>query len=164
MTRRGPEIEKSKRFERPVPRRDFLGIAAAWSALSAFTLAALGSLRLPMPAVFPESNPVVKLGPTERFKVGSASYFPEHRLWLFRDVAGFHALSSVCTHLGCIAKREDGGTFKCPCHGSRFDALGAVEGGPAPRGLAWIELTLSPEGLLVANTLQEVAVGTILAA
>lgn len=158
------QIETSDRFGTPKTRRDFLGLAAAWSAILAFVMAALGAMRLPMPSVFPESNSKVKLGRPERFTVGSMTYFPKTRLYLFRDGDGFHAISSVCTHLGCVAERVDDGTFNCPCHGSKFDAVGAVTGGPAPKGLIWLELTISPEGWLVADTLKEVERGAILAA
>ncbi len=155
------DLFKSERFKSPRTRRDFLGLAAAWSAIIAFAMAMLGSLRLPMPSVFPESNPRVKLGPPQRFAVGSATYFPKHRLWLFRNEAGFHAISSICTHLGCVAEREDDGIFSCPCHGSIFDSVGRVKGGPAPKGLVWIELSMSPEGQLIAETLKPVLAETM---
>ncbi len=154
------DLFKSKRFKPPQSRRDFLGLAAAWSAIVAFAMAMLGSLRLPMPSVFPESNPRVKLGLPKQFAVGSATYFPKHSLWLFRDEAGFHAISSICTHLGCVAEREDDGAFSCPCHGSIFDDAGRVKGGPAPKGLVWVELGMSPEGQLIAETLKPVLAET----
>lgn len=152
-------LETSKRFATPRTRRDFLGLAAAWSAIGAFVMALLGAMRLPMPSVFPESNTRVKLGRPQDFVIGSTTYFPSHRLWLYRDEEGLHAISSVCTHLGCIAERTATGEFHCPCHGSRFDASGAVTGGPAPKGLVWVELTVSPEGWLVADTLKDVGAG-----
>lgn len=47
-----------------------------------------------------------------------------------------HAISAVCTHLGCIVGWDaDAGEFACPCHGSRFDADGEVTRGPAGRSL-----------------------------
>lgn len=152
-------IEASERFAAPKTRRDFLGLAAAWSAVGAFVMALLGAMRLPMPSVFPESNTRVKLGKPQEFAMGSTTYFPAPRLWLYRDERGLHAISSVCTHLGCIAERTESGEFHCPCHGSKFDASGAVESGPAPKGLMWVELAVSPEGWLVADTLKEVDAG-----
>lgn len=162
MTLNQDQLAGAQRFETPETRRDFLGLAAAWSAVVAMVMATLGAMRLPMPSVFPESNSRVKLGTPERYKMGTKQYFPKHRLWLFRNEEGFHAISSTCTHLGCIALRNDDGTFLCPCHGSRFDDVGNVEGGPAPKGLVWVELTVSPEGWLVADTLKEVEQGTVL--
>ncbi|MFQ5494858.1 MAG: ubiquinol-cytochrome c reductase iron-sulfur subunit [Phycisphaerae bacterium] len=154
-------IGQSERFKPPATRRDFLGLAATWSTVVAFVMAMLGSLRLPMPSVFPESDSKVKLGRPEQFAVGSATYFPVPHLWLFRNDEGFHAISSVCTHLGCITERTADGSFKCPCHGSKFDANGQVTGGPAPKGLVWADLSVSPEGGLVADTLKEVTAGTV---
>ncbi len=40
----------------------------------------------------------------------------------------------VCTHLGCIPNRREGG-WLCPCHGSQYDNSGRVIQGPAPRNL-----------------------------
>ncbi len=158
------QLHTSKRFEPPKTRRDFLGLMAAWSAVAAFVMAMIGAFRLPMPSVFPESDSRSKLGKPSQFAVDSTTYFAKKRLWLYRDAAGFHAMSSVCTHLGCIAEKLEDGQFSCPCHGSKFDAGGAVMGGPAPKGLIWVELSVSPEGYLVADTLKAVATGTILSA
>jgi nitrite reductase/ring-hydroxylating ferredoxin subunit len=166
MAHTGPfgDLETTRRFAKPAARRDFLGIAAAWSAIAAFAMAALGALRLPMPSVFPESNSRVRLGRPDGYRAGSATYFPAQRLWLYRTERGFHAISSVCTHLGCIAVRNEDGSFSCPCHGSEFGSDGALNGGPAPKGLVWVELSVSPEGFLIADVLKEVESGTILQA
>jgi Rieske Fe-S protein len=124
----------------------------------------LGAMRLPMPSVFPESDSLIKLGRPEQFTQGSATYFPMYQIWLFHESQGFHAISSVCTHLGCTAERKEGVGFVCPCHGSKFDETGKVLGGPAPKGLVWVELSVSPEGWLMADTLKEVEPGTTFAA
>lgn len=60
------------------------------------------------------------------------------RLAVYRDPTGsLHALSSVCTHLGCIVKFNDAEkTWDCPCHGSRFSIDGDIVDGPATRPLA----------------------------
>jgi Rieske Fe-S protein len=52
------------------------------------------------------------------------------------DDGGLHALSPVCTHLGCIvAWNQAERSWDCPCHGSRFGRDGAVLHGPAVRDL-----------------------------
>jgi cytochrome b6-f complex iron-sulfur subunit len=44
----------------------------------------------------------------------------------------FVALSSVCTHEGCIITyNHAAGNFPCPCHGSVFSSTGSVLQGPA---------------------------------
>jgi glycine/D-amino acid oxidase-like deaminating enzyme/nitrite reductase/ring-hydroxylating ferredoxin subunit len=57
---------------------------------------------------------------------------------VYRDREGIcHRRSAVCPHLGCIVHWNDAEkTWDCPCHGSRFDALGEVINGPANRPLA----------------------------
>lgn len=55
------------------------------------------------------------------------------RLAVYRDEQnGLHALSPICTHLGChVAFNGVERSWDCPCHGSRFDIEGRVLDGPA---------------------------------
>jgi Rieske Fe-S protein len=50
-----------------------------------------------------------------------------------RDKDGtVHSMSAVCVHLGCIVTWNAAEkTWDCPCHGSRYDAVGTVINGPA---------------------------------
>ena len=50
----------------------------------------------------------------------------------------------------------------CPCHGSKFSLDGHVTGGPAPRPLQTLQITLSEEGQLVVDTAVPVARENIL--
>ena len=49
---------------------------------------------------------------------------------------GFMAISTKCTHLGCIVNTDaDKKGFTCPCHSSHFDIYGEVLESPATRPL-----------------------------
>jgi Rieske Fe-S protein len=68
---------------------------------------------------------------------GSLVQSGDRKLAVYRDDDGeLHVMSPVCTHLKCIVgwNAEDR-TWDCPCHGSRFDALGKVIDGPATKDL-----------------------------
>jgi len=64
-----------------------------------------------------------------------------HKIAVYRDEAGaVHEMSARCTHLGCAVRwNSQDATWDCPCHGSRFDACGAVINGPAVSALAPVE-------------------------
>lgn len=63
---------------------------------------------------------------------------------VYRDESGlFHEFSAKCPHLGCSVNWNSvEKTWDCPCHGSRFDALGTVINGPALANLERTTVTL----------------------
>ncbi len=149
------------RLEKEIKRRDFLGMAALGAFFAAMGTAALGMLRLPRPSVLPEPLRRYKIGAPNAIAVGEALVPADRNVYVFRHEKGFYAISAVCTHLGCIVKQASAG-FNCPCHGSRFDSMGRVIGGPAPRPLDWYTLSLAPDGQLVVDEGTTVKVGTYL--
>ena len=55
---------------------------------------------------------------------------------LFNDGGDVKKFSARCTHLACDIEWNGGEqTWDCPCHGSRFSAIGEVIRGPAKRNL-----------------------------
>lgn len=155
-------IEKSKpsRLDPPrVTRRSFLSLAAIGSFLAATATAVAGMLRLPRPAVLPGPVRRFKVGHPEQFSVGTETLFEKENFFVFRDTEGIYAVSATCTHLGCTVTRSASG-FECPCHGSKFGAAGAVQAGPAPRPLPWLEVGRAADGQLVVYADNEVPTGT----
>jgi Rieske Fe-S protein len=138
-------------------RRDVLGLAAVWTFFGTIIAAIIGAFRLPLPAVFPETDSRFPIGKPEDFPLGQAVHISSRRLWIFSEQDGVAAVSTVCPHLGCLVKREENGEFLCPCHGSRFDAAGKVLSGPPPRGLFWVEISLGPDGRLIVDSEREVS-------
>ncbi len=52
------------------------------------------------------------------------------------ETDGLMALYMRCVHLGCrVPWCAPSQGFECPCHGSRYNAIGQYFGGPAPRNL-----------------------------
>ena len=77
----------------------------------------------------------LQLGDPKSFDTGTATYFPEGRLYVTNAKGDLFALSQKCPHLGCqVPFCESSGRFECPCHGSVFDIGGEWIEGPAPRG------------------------------
>ena len=64
------------------------------------------------------------------------------KIAVYRDDNGtLHAFSAVCPHLQCVVRwNACEKTWDCPCHGSRFDALGCVLNGPAVSDLKRAEV------------------------
>lgn len=69
-----------------------------------------------------------------------------HRLAVYRNSNGeLSALSTVCTHLGCLVRWNNAEkSWDCPCHGSRFDPHGRVNG-PAVTALEVKSLPPEPD-------------------
>jgi nitrite reductase/ring-hydroxylating ferredoxin subunit len=158
-TQAAEAVERSRLAPEPLPRRDFLGLAAVWSALGALLFATLGLLKLVKPGVLPSPSKKFRvtlpdsLGPAEPFLAAGRPVV------LVRDAEGVFAVSRVCTHLGCIVQPSAAG-FDCPCHGSRFARDGTVIRGPAPKPLRWLSVTALGGGTYVVDEGASVPPGT----
>lgn len=153
-------------------RRDFLSRLGIGAGVVAIGYQGAASLRSLVPNVSYDAPTTVKLGPPGDFPDG-LKFLPDMRLFVFRDGKVFHAISAVCTHLGCTVRAEalsqvetrtvEGQAlrmthrFQCPCHGSKYAGDGSNIAGPAPKPLAWFHLSIAPDdGQLVADLAQEV--------
>jgi len=67
-------------------------------------------------------------------------------------VEGLTGLFQKCVHLGCrVPWCASSQGFECPCHGSKYNAAGEYEAGPAPRNLDRFALEVVA-GRLIINT------------
>lgn len=132
-------------------RRRFL-VTTGTTTVVAGVLGFLGATaRFLFPNVLYEPSARFAVGRPNDFPSGTATFLPDRRVFIFNSSAGFYAISSVCTHLGCNVRYIEGNGFRCPCHGSGFDENGQVVQGPAPRPLVWVALSLSPRGELIVD-------------
>jgi cytochrome b6-f complex iron-sulfur subunit len=140
-------------------RRKFL----SW--LSGFGL--FGSLIVTVLSNLIFIKPRATYGQPNRFSIGKPDEFPSgarlsldaRHVCIVREGDKIAAISTVCTHLGCIVAVSETG-FACPCHGSRYDQDGNVTGGPAPKALPWYQVSLAPNGELEVDKDSEIEAGT----
>ena len=109
--------------------------------------------------VFPETHPGVEDAPTLLVRFAEGEYAAPTELAF--TVSGYAAYSKVCTHAGCMVSEQENGTLVCPCHFAEYDPTrGAqVTGGPAPRALPQLPITLSSDGYLMATGNFEGSIG-----
>jgi cytochrome b6-f complex iron-sulfur subunit len=63
---------------------------------------------------------------------------------------GLMALYQRCVHLGCrVPWCATSQGFECPCHGSKYDAIGEYFGGPAPRNLDRFEVEVIDDQFII---------------
>jgi len=140
--------QRSRLDPAPVPRRDWLGLSALGTMAGALLFGLIGLLRLPKAAVLASPSKRFRVELPQALAPGEAFVPPGRNVAIFRDEQGVWAISTVCTHLGCIVRPAADG-FECPCHGSRFRSDGTVTRGPAPRPLPWLKVSTAGDAVIV---------------
>jgi cytochrome b6-f complex iron-sulfur subunit len=136
------------RSENNPSRRSFLKIIWAIlgiAAIAEFFAVIIAFLNRGNPEKKSEKkNSLIEAGYVDSFPVNSVTANIQGRFYLCRmEDGGFIALSSKCTHLGCIVPWNDKEKrFACPCHGSSFDITGSVITSPAPRPLDMFPISI----------------------
>jgi thiosulfate dehydrogenase (quinone) large subunit len=99
-----------------------------------------------------------KIGPASAVPVAGSAAFQDPATGdpaiVVQPKAGtFLGFDAVCPHAGCTVGYDQGRVrFVCPCHGSEFNGnTGAVEVGPATRGLGRITVAEGSDGQLYAR-------------
>jgi cytochrome b6-f complex iron-sulfur subunit len=144
-----------------ISRRSILGLLSG--------IGVVGSVVAGVFSSFVFMKPRATYGQPNRFRIGRPEDFPSgariaidtKRVCIVREGSKVAAISTTCTHLGCIVTPSGTG-FQCPCHGSQFDVDGNVTGGPAPKALSWYQVTLTPSGELEVDKDNEIETGTYL--
>ncbi len=90
------------------------------------------------------------MGPANDFPKGSRKPFLPAQAVIIHNDEGYHAISLVCPHLGCVVNVTSEG-FACPCHGSRYLPDGSLRNGPASRALAPLRVELNQDGHLILH-------------
>ena len=149
--------------ENEITRRDFLNEIT----LGALGIAGLGSVAV----TYQFFSPNVLFEPPTSFRAGNPDLYPVHsvtflqdqQVYIVRMPEGFYAVSAVCTHLGCVTQwKPDAEMIACPCHGSKFKSDGTKIEGPAARPLPHFAISLTADGELLVDKLQNIRPGEVL--
>jgi cytochrome b6-f complex iron-sulfur subunit len=138
-------------------RRSFMqwSLPTGWTAFTAACVAGLVATgRFMFPNVLFEAPQSFKAGLPDDFNVGEVDirWADAFGVWIVREPAGFYALISTCTHLGCTPNwLSSENKFKCPCHGSGFYRTGVNFEGPAPRPLERARIVLADDGQILVD-------------
>ena len=154
----------ARKSEAAEPRMDRRRILTWFSSVGLFgsaVLSAVSNLVFIKPRATYGQPQRFNIGKPDQFAAGTRIALEARRVCLVRDGNKVAAISTTCTHLGCIVGISETG-FACPCHGSRYDQDGNVTGGPAPKALTWFKVTLAPNGELEIDKDTEVEQGTYL--
>jgi cytochrome b6-f complex iron-sulfur subunit len=141
----------------PMHRRSFLNycLGASLFAFGGVTAYSFGKFLFPPGALGAESGSEVLRIALGEIPVGSAKiirFKGEPTLVVRVSEKSVHALSAVCTHLGCIVKWDSTkASLVCPCHAAFFDVNGNVMGGPAPRPLQSHPVKIAQDEIIIGE-------------
>ena len=160
-------------LERDVSRRNLIR-ASFWGGLG---VSLLGSVGLLLDFLYPRNvrgfGGPVPAGNVADYEKGAAPVpNSEGQFWIANldptetraggtgGADGLLALWRKCPHLGCTVPwrgtfsfdGDDGGWYRCPCHGSTYTKAGIRVFGPAPRSMDTMEITIDDAGNITVNT------------
>jgi cytochrome b6-f complex iron-sulfur subunit len=152
-----PGMSLARNAASEITRRDFLNEIT----LGALGIAGLGSVAVTYqffsPNVLFEPPTTFRAGNPDLYPVHSVTFLQDQQVYIVRMPEGFYAVSAVCTHLGCVTQwKPEAEMIACPCHGSKFQADGTKIEGPAPRPLPHFAITLTADGELLVDKLQNI--------
>ena len=138
-----PQFRTSTPGTKKLSRRSFLGLAFASGLglmVAEWLVAVLNFLR---PLNTGGFGGTIFAGRVKEFAIDSVIRIVSGRFYISHSGDGLLAIYQKCTHLGCaVPWVEAEGRFHCPCHGSLYNKVGEVIGGPAPRPLDIFPITI----------------------
>ena len=142
-----------------VTRRQFsVTLALAWACIGLTTATALAALQAFMvPKLIKEPPSTFRAGRLQEYPADGVytTYKDSNQVWIIRRGSVLFALSTTCTHLGCIPNWLSADQkFKCPCHGSGFRMDGVNFEGPAPRPLERVKIALDGEFVVLDKSVR----------
>lgn len=145
-------------INRKVTRRSFIGrLLAIWSGLTAIPfIYVISKYVTPKQrrSMVPQDVIVGKVGEIERNSAKIVKVERSPYMLVRTDQDQYKAFSARCTHLGCVVEysKEQGGFFRCNCHGSEFDMNGKNVKGPAPTPLPPARVTVKDSDIILSIT------------
>ena len=141
----------------PVARRQFLRNAVLGAVASVLALLRAGFGLL----LWPNKTGAFGSEITVRAEDVPAVMTPPYRhtaghFYLAHNADGLLALWWKCPHLGCtvpwVGPPDSPHAYQCPCHGSMYDYNGVRTGGPAPRPMDLMRVTVAEDGNVRVDT------------
>ena len=126
-----------------------------WAGVAAFLAAwLLAFFRFFLPRTLFEPSTVFKIGYPTDYGLGvNEKWLQAYRIWVDRTPDRLFVIYARCTHLGCTPDwKAAENKFKCPCHGSGYDAEGVNFEGPAPRPMDRAKITKDATGKIMVDT------------
>ena len=142
-------------LDEPVSRRGFLKYAVlgfAGLATAAGVVAPIIAYLWPPKQATGAGGGRVAVAATADLPVGKGAVYSVNNkpVIVIHTKDGYHALSAVCTHLGCIVFwSEQKAVIACPCHAGFFTVNGDVISGPPPAPLAVYRVQVEADQIYV---------------
>lgn len=127
-----------------IARRGFLRNAALGAVAIILTQLGAGTVRLLWPNKTGAFGTALTVPSNEVPEVNGEPYRnTAGKFYLVHTEDGLMALYWKCPHLGCTVPWEEGPhEFQCPCHGSIYAYNGERLGGPAPRPMDYMGVSV----------------------
>lgn len=150
----GRWVQASHSLGRLSSRRNFTRNAVLGGVMINLGLVGAGVVRLAWPNKTGDFGSALTVPATNIPPVdGTPFQFQRGKFYVVHNSDGLLALYWKCPHLGCtVPWAPNFEQFRCPCHGSIYNYDGVNVGGPAPRPMDLMAITVQSTGDIVVDT------------